>query len=132
MADNKFPADPMQDMRTAQRTVDELQATLSREALTTASAGWKLPNMAHPDNPDDGVHIYGNGDDLAVLTPSGVVKRIPNPAAAVAIVPNMTAGSIGGSPTMGQYNALYDDAVAIRATVNEMIGKFRAAGFLLT
>lgn len=113
---NKFPSDESDDFTTLRRDVDELKALLKTgQALTTASAGWVLPNRSHPANPADGVHIYGNGDDLAILLPNGTVKRIPGLGSSVANPAAQTAVPLpgGASVTGAQYNLLGADMDAV-------------------
>lgn len=128
--DNKFPADPMLDLRGLQRTVDELLASISQRSLTTASTGWLMPNMAHPSNPTSGVHIYGNGDDLAVLTPDGLVKRIPNPGSAVSNPSAMTAGSAPGSYSPSHSEALRADISEVRLVLTLLLASLENAGII--
>ncbi|MGW4663168.1 hypothetical protein [Streptosporangium sandarakinum] len=132
MADNKFPADPMIDLRALQRTVDELVAAVSRRSLATASAGWVLPDRATPPNPDGGVHIYGNAGDLAVLTSAGRIKRIPNPGAAVATPAVMSAGSAPPSYSQTHSDQLRADIAELRTVLVLLLTSLRAAGIILT
>jgi hypothetical protein len=132
MADNKFPADPMLDLRDLQRKVDELLAAISRGSLTTASAGWILPNTAHPANPASGVHIYGNGDDLAVLTPAGVIKRIPRAGAAVSNPATMTAGSAPPSYSQSHSDQLRADIAELRTVLLLLLTSLRTPGVINT
>lgn len=89
---NLFPPDVLQEIRDLQQAVRQLQAAVGRQTpLASASAGWLLPNMAIPANPDSGVHIGGNGNDFFALTPSGEVKRIPGTGGAVADATNNLA-----------------------------------------
>lgn len=132
-----LPADGLQDIRQLRRDVVQAQKTAgSRSAATRASKGWKLGTDDPPDFDDlepGEVHIRGEGDFLVVRSQGGdIVVREHSPGAPVDIVPNMTAGTIGGAPTMAQYNNLYNDLVAARATVNELIGSLRGNDTILT
>ncbi|GAA3416248.1 hypothetical protein [Streptosporangium vulgare] len=131
---NRFPADDEGDFSDLRTAVDEIQALLrTRAPLIEASRGWILRQMSQPSIPPSGdVHIYASGGRLRALSTLDDVPLVNRQGAAVAIAANMTSGTIAGSPTMAQYNALYNDVVEVRAQLNALINSLRAGTVILT
>lgn len=133
-APNVFPANLLQDIRDLKAAVQQLQtAGAKRSPLIEASAGWVLRQMSTPAIPPSGdVHIYASGGRLRALSTLDDVPLVNRQGAAVAVAANMTSGPIAGSPTMAQYNALYNDVLEVRAQLNALILSLRAGTVILT
>ncbi|MGS2645820.1 hypothetical protein [Streptosporangium sp. G12] len=128
---DRFPADLLADIRNIQRAVD--QASLAKgRPLTTASAGWILPNMPTPDNPANGVHLFAQENTLYALSASGALQSIPDQASAVSNPAPPTATTIGANPTSTDYNKVVADLNQLYAALFALMNSFRAAGFLST
>lgn len=114
MSENRFPSDPMQDLRELQRTVADDQAT-SGSQLLVASAGWVMRNRSTPPAPPTGdIHIYAQNGTLWATSASASVPLLPqNKAAFVAAVANADAGASYDSSAQALLNALKSKVNAI-------------------
>lgn len=131
---DKYPGDLLAEFRRLRRDVDELKALLrTRTPLTTASAGWFLPNRSTPAAPSGGAHIYASGGELVVSTGNGQTFTVEPPpqGASVDFPPVLTSPSAPGSVTVEVYQLLRDDCQSgLRATLIALITSLRNAGII--
>lgn len=125
MPDDKYPSDPMQDLRDLQRTVADEQA-VGRPPLIEASAGWVLRHRSFPDTPPAGdVHIFANSGRLWVVSTLGSVPLEGRTGSAVASV----ATSDADATYSGNEQALINE---LKAQVNALLASLRNAGIILS
>lgn len=68
---HKYDSNMAQDLRELERRLDQLEATMRRTALTTASQGWILPNRSTPAAPANGAHLYASGGRVMIRQADG-------------------------------------------------------------
>ena len=125
MRDDKYPSDPMQDLRDLQTRVDDTQA-VGRPALTEASQGWILRDMTPPATPPAGdVHIYAASGRMWVRSTLGTVAVEDKTGASVADVATANADATYGTPERDLINEL-------KTQVNALLTSLRDAGIILT
>lgn len=122
MTENRFPSDPMQDLRDMQRAVGDNTAT-SRPPLIEASAGWVMRHRSSPPVPPSGdVHIYAQSGRLWCRSTLGDVPLLTqNQAAAVETITTSDAGASYDTTAQFLINKT-------KATVNDLLDKLRIAG----
>lgn len=131
MAD-KFPGDLTGEIAALRAEVDELKALIkNRPALTHASTGWRMTDMAIPSVPDGEIHIGSNAGELYVATASEVRRITITPAADV--------GGMSGLSTPNAWPSTYnpatgglvqDDLDMIRLWVLQLRANLRAANLM--
>ena len=131
MAD-KFPGDLSGEIAALRAEVDELKALIkNRPALTKASTGWRMTDMASPSVPDGEIHIGANGGDLYVATASDV-KRITSitKAASPTFPPSFDSpATVGGTTTPSSaYNLLRADCATLQACLRNTNQRGAEAG----
>lgn len=118
MSENRFPHDPMQDLRDLQRVVDDNQA-VKGSPLLEASAGWVLRNRSTPPVPDFGdVHIYAQDNRLWARSAYWTVPLITGPS--VGDVTVTDAGSTYTTSTQTLINQM-------KAQLNALLASLRYA-----
>ncbi|WP_326646697.1 hypothetical protein OG884_18895 [Streptosporangium sp. NBC_01755] len=133
---DKFPGDLSAEIRQLRAEVDELRALLRQQSpLTSASAGWKIGNMASPPTPAGGGHLFASGGDPYWKDSGGVVHELITPpfpqGIAVANPPNFTSGSASGSDAV-VINALRADAAGTKVALDLLLSSLRAAPLIAT
>lgn len=126
MAENRFPGDPMADVRDLQRTVEDEQATQRRQPLVEASAGWIFTDRATPTTPTSGkTHIYSQGGRLWAASSAGAVPLLlPDDPLQTPVsgMPGLsTPNAWPGTYTPGTGEAVQDDLVMMRDKIHEII-----------
>jgi hypothetical protein len=123
MRDDKYPSDPMQDLRDLQITLADSQA-VGRPALTEASAGWIMRHRSLPSSPGGSdIHIVANGSRLWVVSSLGSVAVVDKTG--VADVATANADATYGTPERDLINEL-------KTQLNALLASLRAAGIILT
>ncbi|MFI6595009.1 hypothetical protein ACIBHX_02105 [Nonomuraea sp. NPDC050536] len=120
MAD-RFPANALAELRQLRNDVEELKALLRQQpALTTASAGWQMPNRSAPPTPASGGHLFANSKEPFWKDSDGTVYSL-KPFDKASNVSSMTATSgtandavvdVGISYSQNTINDNFRDVVA--------------------
>lgn len=139
----EYRDDLLKELADLRRRVDQLSALVQRRsALTTASAGWVIPNRSTPSAPSSGAHLYAANGQLMVRQSDGTTfpvepaPEIPfEPAAPVSDVPVFQSPSNPPQTVEGlhsAYRSLRDDCQSgLRANLIELKTSLRNAGILL-
>ncbi|MFI6299534.1 hypothetical protein ACIBEJ_48625 [Nonomuraea sp. NPDC050790] len=137
MSDNKYPADPMQDLNDLGNTVDANAAAQRRESLTSASKGWQIPNQPLPPAPDDGGHLTAVGDEPYWTESSGSFYSLrPQMSQGVSVSdpPDFTSGTDAGptydNGTRNMINALRADAAGTKIALDNLLSSLRGGGVI--
>ncbi|MFB4280861.1 hypothetical protein ACBJ59_36615 [Nonomuraea sp. MTCD27] len=122
-----FPNDLATRIRDLEKAVEELRAGASREALTEASQGWVLRQMATPSVPPTGdIHIYAQGGQLFARSSFGTIALDDVPSAAAVQV--VGAADAGTSYTTSEQDLLNQ----LKQRVNLIITNMKIAGLMDT
>lgn len=124
MNENRFPSDPMQDLRDLQRTVSDNEAT-GGSPLLVASAGWVMRHRGSPPIPPSGdIHIYAQNGRLFIRSTVGEFAVIPVASADyVAPISLVDAGASYDSNAQLLLNQL-------KATINAILVALKLAGLM--
>lgn len=132
--EDKYPGDVLAEIRQLRARIETLEAQLrQRDGLTSASAGWKIGDMATPPAPASGGHLFGSGGAPYWKNSSGVISELITPsfplAAAVANPPNFTSASTAGatydSATRNMLTDLRADAAGTKIALDALLVSLR-------
>ncbi|TYB69753.1 hypothetical protein FXF51_06205 [Nonomuraea sp. PA05] len=122
-----YPTDLTQRIRDLEKAVEELRAGASREALTEASQGWVLREMATPSVPPTGdIHIYAQGGQLYARSSFGTIAL--NDQAKAGFVQAVGAANAGTTYTTSEQDLLNQ----LKDRVNLIITNMKIAGLMDT
>ncbi|MGW6498539.1 hypothetical protein [Nonomuraea angiospora] len=131
------PANPMQDIRDLQRDVAQAQGSAGkREALTKASKGWHIPNTGIPATPDDGGHLFVNGNKPYWIDKNGIITPLIVPPPTAANVTPLTATSGTASDTINAVGGSYDQTVlnnnfrSLATKLNQILTAMKSRGLM--
>lgn len=138
-----YKPDVLKDIADTQRQqAGAFTSAQTRPPTTSASAGWKLTARDEPDPPPSGAHIWGSPDgELKVTKADGTTFTVePAPevppfpqGVAVTSPPLFTSPSNPGDTVdPAEYQALRDDAQALRGVVINLLNSLRTAGLIAT
>lgn len=118
MNENRFPSDPMQDLRDLQRVVADDKAAAAGSALLEASAGWVLRDRSTPPLPPSGdVHIYAQGGRLWQTSTFGTIPLLD---AASHVAP--VTGTVGATYTTFEQGKINELITTLAAVIASLIG----------
>jgi hypothetical protein len=126
-----FPGNFVETVEDLRRRVEELEALLTaRKPLTSASQGWRLPDMTVPTVGPGEIHFGSNGGEPFFQTESGT-KRLPTlPGAAPAYPGSFSSpATVSGTVQDTHYNQLRADVVThLHGPLRDLIEKGRVTG----
>lgn len=127
-----YPGDFVTEFTAMKKRIEELEAIVrSRPALTHASTGWRMTDMAIPSVPDGEIHIGSNAGELYVATASEVRRITITPAADVGGMSGLsTPNSWPSTYTPATGGLVQDDLDMIRTWVLQMRTNLRAANLM--
>ncbi|WP_326642846.1 hypothetical protein OG884_05705 [Streptosporangium sp. NBC_01755] len=133
---DKFPGDLSAEIRQLRAEVDELRALLRQQSpLTSASAGWKIGNMASPPTPTGGGHLFASGGDPYWKDSGGVVHELitpPFPQGVAVANPANTLTNATGTYIQGQAQTVVDSVESLFIAHNALVASLRAAPLIAT
>ncbi|MBG0828568.1 hypothetical protein HS041_12390 [Planomonospora sp. ID67723] len=121
MSENRYPGDPMQDLRDLQRAMGEQQATQQRQPLTEATLGWILHNMATPSAAAAGCHIFASGGQPYAVDSSGVVWSMRHRRGAAVSDPSVSVSSAPASYDQSHIQSLVNAVQSLNTAVVALI-----------
>lgn len=131
---DKFQSDLLAEFRQLRARVETLEAQLrQRDGLTSASAGWKIGNMAAPATPTGGGHLFASSGTPFWKTSSGTILDLTPPSfplcSAVADPPDFTSASTAGptydSATRNMLTDLRADAAGSKIALDLLLSSLR-------
>ncbi|GAA4934186.1 hypothetical protein HD597_010101 [Nonomuraea thailandensis] len=121
------PEDLADRIRTLELIVRDLKASITNQGgLTTASAGWIIPNQPFPPAPSSGGRLTASGDEPIWTEAGGAAySLVPPPPPSPASAPTWpgsfsSPATISTDPTAEHYNLLRADVV------NQLHGPLRS------
>lgn len=129
--EDKYPGDVLAEIRQLRARVETLEAQLrQRDGLTTASAGWKIGDMAAPPTPVGGGYLFSSGGDPLWKDSGGVTHDLITPpfpqASSIANQASMLAGASAPSTYSDTYlTNLREDVRATRQFAFDLTTKLR-------
>lgn len=131
----EYRDDVLKAIADLERNVGQLAAAAQkREALTTASKGWVLPNRGTPPTPDSGAHLYASGDELLVKKADGTsftVAPAPDPFVKANNVTNPASfggGTAPGSYSQSQMQQVLDALAELNSKMIALLNSLRSSG----
>ena len=131
---DKFPGDALAEIRELRARVESLEAQLrQRDGLTSASAGWKIGNMATPPAPASGGHLFAAGGAPFWKNSAGVISELITPSfplcSAVTDPPDFTSAATAGatydSATRNMLTDLRADAAGTKIALDNLLISLR-------
>ena len=132
--EDKFPGDVLAEIRQLRARVETLEAQLrQRDGLTSASAGWKIGNMATPPTPTGGGHLFASSGTPFWKTSAGTILDLTPPsfplASAVSDPPDFTSASTAGATynaaTQNMLTDLRADAAGTKVALDNLLISLR-------
>lgn len=122
------PEDFADRIRKLEQDVRDLKSSITnRGGLTTASAGWIIPNQGSPGAPGDGGHLTASGDEPLWTEASGAsYSLVPTPPPSPASAPNWpdsfsSPATVTGTVTDTVYNLLRADCAGLHDDLRSVI-----------
>ncbi|MET9339286.1 hypothetical protein [Nonomuraea sp. NPDC003804] len=104
-------------IRALEQAVRDLQSSITnRSGLTTASAGWVIPNQGTPSPPGDGGHLTALGDEPYWTESSGSSYSLRTPPFPKGVAVSNPVLVLGDAPA--SYNSTFADTQS--AAINEV------------
>ena len=127
------PEDFADRIRALEQGLRDLRSSLTNQGgLTTASAGWQIPNQSLPSAPASGGHLTSNGNE-PYWTESGgsySLKTPPFPQGDNVIVPGISAPNAPPTYSPSQAQAISDGLATTYNSLVELVLSLRAAGLI--
>jgi hypothetical protein len=131
---DRYSFDVLEEIRRLRTEVDELKALLGqRGGLTTASAGWKIGNMATPATPAGGGHLFASGGNPFWKSSGGIVYDLRQPsfplASGVSDPPDFTSAATAPATytatTQNMLTNLRADAAGTKVALDNLLSSLR-------
>ncbi len=131
----EYKPDILKDIADLQRgSAAQFSSSQKRQPITTASAGWVMPNRIPPSAPTDGAHIYAVDGEMRWKSESGQdYSLVPVEVPVAPAVANADPIVSGNAPatyndTWGQH--IYEGLVDVKDQLNAVLAALRAAGLM--
>ena len=130
------PEDFADRIRALEQGLRDLRSSLTNQGgLTTASAGWQIPNQTAPATPASGGHLYANGSEpywRDSLGSTYSLKTPPFPQGASVVVPGISAPDAPIGYSQSQAQAISDGLATTYNALVALVVSLRGAGLIDT